>query len=394
MRKSLAMLLLMGSTLLAACQRAPTSTEVPSTEQVMPVLLGEEILATETDAIVPNAIFNLNQQVPIIADNNLFGYLSITQITKVGIYDWYNPKVSKNINYSYSFDVDIDLSEFFKSNAEITLDCSAKIINKSGQIKGKGCNVGWTGYDSVQQFFSSDTTHHVVFGLQPYDEITDASYVVISIRDPQDKYQFSDIYYSADCLQQAVKGNTLLKSGDSFTIESINGANYTIKFDKLYYEKHKVFPVNGENFNNLSDSYFYDFSYSIAYNSAPTNDRQVGMFDSFHDNKMVKLPTVRVYADNCDTPLETRVLGAKRVISQQPYKEDFYLSDTFSSLDVGYYTDVVDNRMALNQSLETKYVRFVFEFPDEFEARTDLERETFNGKLLVFQIPIEQREVK
>lgn len=137
-------------------------------------------------------------------------------------------------------------------------------------------------------------------------EIT-SIYVVISIKDPQNKYQFNDIYYSSACLQQAVEGNTLLKTGDSFTIESINGAKYTIKFNKLFYEKHKVFPVNGENFNNLSDSYFYDFSYSVAYDSAPTNDRQVGMFDSFHDNKMISLPTVRVYADNCDTPLETRV---------------------------------------------------------------------------------------
>jgi len=290
--------------------------------------------------------------------------------------------------------VDIDLTEFFKSNDEITLECSTKILDKSGQVMGKGCKVGWTGYDSVQQFFSNDTTHHVEFGLQPYDEIPEDSYVVISIKDPQNKYQFNDIYYSSACLQQAVEGNTLLKTGDSFTIESINGAKYTIKFNKLFYEKHKVFPVNGENFNNLSDSYFYDFSYSVAYDSAPTNDRQVGMFDSFHDNKMISLPTVRVYADNCDTPLETRVVGAKRVVSKQPYKEDFYLSDSFNSLDVGYYTDVIDNRLAVNQSLQTKYVRFVFEFPDEFEARTDSEWETFNGKFLVFQIPIEQREVE
>ena len=90
----------------------------------------------------------------------------------------------------------------------------------------------------------------------------------------------------------------------------------------------------------------------------------------------------------------TPVVGAKRVVSKQPYKEDFYLSDLFNSLDVGYYTDVIDNRLAVNQSLQTKYARFVFEFPDEFKARTDLERETFNGKFLVFQIPIEQMEVK
>lgn len=115
-------------------------------------------------------------------------------------------------------------------------------------------------------------------------------------------------------------------------------------------------------FNNLSDSYFYDFSYSIAYDSAPTNDRQVDTFDSFHDNKMINLPTVRVYADNCDAPLETRVVGAKRVVSKQPYKEDFYLSDLFNSLDVGYYTDVIDNRLAVNQSLQTKYARFVLNF--------------------------------
>lgn len=394
MRKSLVIALLVGSTLLSACQRAPVSIEEPSTEQSLSVTLGAEILATETDAIAPNAVFDLNQRVPVIADNDLLGYLAIKQITKVGVYDWYDSKVSKNINYSYSLGVDIDLTEFFKSNDEITLECSTKILDKSGQVMGKGCKVGWTGYDSVQQFFSNDTTHHVEFGLQPYDEIPEDSYVVISIKDPQNKYQFNDIYYSSACLQQAVEGNTLLKTGDSFTIESINGAKYTIKFNKLFYEKHKVFPVNGENFNNLSDSYFYDFSYSVAYDSAPTNDRQVGMFDSFHDNKMISLPTVRVYADNCDTPLETRVVGAKRVVSKQPYKEDFYLSDSFNSLDVGYYTDVIDNRLAVNQSLQTKYVRFVFEFPDEFEARTDSEWETFNGKFLVFQIPIEQREVE
>lgn len=56
--------------------------------------------------------------------------------------------------------------------------------------------------------------------------------------------------------------------------------------------------------------------------------------------------------------------------------------------------ECIDNRLAVNQSLQTKYVRFVFEFPDEFEARTDSEWETFNGKFLVFQIPIEQREVE
>ena len=88
MRKSLVIVLLAGSTLLSACQRAPVSTEEPSTEQSLPVTLGSEILATETDAIVLNAVFDLNQRVPVIADNDLLGYLAIKQITKVGVYDW------------------------------------------------------------------------------------------------------------------------------------------------------------------------------------------------------------------------------------------------------------------------------------------------------------------
>lgn len=50
--------------------------------------------------------------------------------------------------------------------------------------------------------------------------------------------------------------------------------------------------------------------------------------------------------------------------------------------------------MYMSGVLKHRDARFVFEFPDEFRARTDLERETFNGKFLVFQIPIEQREVK
>ena len=77
MRKSLVIVLLAGSTLLSACQRAPVSIEEPSTEQSLPVTLGSEILATETDAIVLNAVFDLNQRVPIIADNDLLGYLAI-----------------------------------------------------------------------------------------------------------------------------------------------------------------------------------------------------------------------------------------------------------------------------------------------------------------------------
>ena len=80
MRKSLVIALLVGSILLSACQRAPVSTEEPSTEQSLSVTLGAEILATETDAIVPNAVFDLNQRVPVIADNDLWGYLAIKQI--------------------------------------------------------------------------------------------------------------------------------------------------------------------------------------------------------------------------------------------------------------------------------------------------------------------------
>lgn len=82
------------------------------------------------------------------------------------------------------------------------------------------------------------------------------------------------------------------------------------------------------------------------------------------------------------------------IVCYREKNSSIMLAELLENEGVPYYTDVIDNRLAVNQSLQTKYARFVFEFPDEFRARTDLERETFNGKFLVFQIPIEQREVK
>lgn len=379
---------------LAACGEKPIVTEEKvTTESYKSVQYGDEIFATETDAIKPSAVFDTNQDIPIIADNKLVGYINITNITRLGVYDWYNPKVSESINHCYSIEADVDFSKFFDSGDEITLICSPKLVSKEGVVLGKLCKVGWSGFDNIQQFFKNDAKHHIEFELQPYEELSDNMYLVLELTDPQNRYNFEDIYLNPRSLASAKQGNGLLVEGDSYVVESVNGAKYEISFTDLWYERHKVYPIGDENYSNYSNSYFYDFNYKITYISGPSNERRVGTFDAYNGDRIIKLPKVKVFADNCEEPLEIQALGAKRIVSLSPYREDYYVTDSVSSIFEGECCEITENRLAVNQNLPTKYVRFVIEFPDEFNARTLDESVQFNGRFLVFQLPVEQREV-
>lgn len=364
------------------------NTEATTAESYINVSMGTAIKATQSDADsgIPNAVFSINQTIPIISNNELIGTMNVNWIDKIGIWDWYNEEaVYAGIKYCYAVNATIDMTYYLQETSEITLGITPKLIDDSNKSVGKVCNVGWSGFDQVEQFFIDDAVQTLEVCIQPIvSDTNEYQYFCLQLSDPQGMIDIDPIYLDVSLLKNAKETVKLHTVQEPVTITSINGAVLRIALGDVYYENHG---------NEDDSAYYYDFSYKVEYISGPTNNREVLSFDSFHKNQLINAPRIVLYADNCSTGLTEEDPAVIRYLDYEQTEEDDYVYALYSKIDVGYNSEASTNRLALKPELKSKYVRIVIEFPDEAQARTDDELHHFSGRYLVFQVPIAERKL-
>lgn len=347
------------------------------------------IMATTSDAssIIPNAIFGVNQSIPIISNKKLIGTMTINWIDKIGIWDWYNEQaVEAGIKYCYSVNATIDMSEYLKESSDITMRFDPVLYNKNSEMIGKTCNIGWSGFDQFAQFFRGDSIKTIEVCLQPVIADTEEyGFFCLQLSDPQKKLEIDPIYVDISILQDATETIKIHTVQEPITLTSINGAVIELSLGDVYYENHGVDPSDNK--------FYYDFSYEVKYLSGPTNSREVLSFDSFHENQLVASPQIILYADNCNYGLDTEDNTATRFIDYEETEQEEYVQQLANKIDVGYKSTAITNRLAMQPNLKTKYVRFIIQFPEEAAACTKEELHRFAGRYLVFQVPISQRKL-
>lgn len=347
------------------------------------------ILATTSDAssIIPNAIFGVNQSIPIISNKKLIGTMTINWIDKIGIWDWYNEQaVEAGIKYCYSVNATIDMSEYLRENSDITMRFDPILYNKNSEIIGKTCNIGWSGFDQFAQFFRGDSTKTIEVCFQPIiADMGEYGFLCLQLSDPQKKLDIDPIYVETDLLKNAVKTVELHTVQEPVTLTSVNGAIVELSLGDVYYENHGA--------NSSDNKFYYDFSCEVKYLSGPTNSREVLSFDSFHENQLVTSPQIILYADNCNCGLDTEDTTVTRFVDYEETEQEEYVQQLANKIDVGYKSTAITNRLAMQPNLKTKYVRFIIQFPEEAAACTKEELHRFAGRYLVFQVPISQRKL-
>lgn len=347
------------------------------------------IMATTSDAssIIPNAIFGVDQSIPIISNKKLIGTMTINWIDKIGIWDWYNEQaVEAGIKYCYSVNATIDMSEYLKESSDITMRFDPVLYNKNSEMIGKTCNIGWSGFDQFAQFFRGDSIKTIEVCLQPVIADTEEyGFFCLQLSDPQKKLEIDPIYVDISILQNATETIKIHTVQEPITLTSINGAVIELSLGDVYYENHGV--------DSSDNKFYYDFSYEVKYLSGPTNSREVLSFDSFHENQLVASPQIILYADNCNYGLDTEDNTATRFIDYEETEQEEYVQQLANKIDVGYKSTAITNRLAMQPNLKTKYVRFIIQFPEEAAACTKEELHRFAGRYLVFQVPISQRKL-
>lgn len=372
---------------ICGCNKEAKSDKVESSD------VGETIATVgyeTTDKVVTDSgdiFFDSGDTIPIVKDNKVAGTLKLNRITKLGIWDWYNQTaVTNGIKYSYAINFTIDFSESIKSaDDNVKLISNAYLIDSSGNVVGKPCDVGWSGFEKVAQLYDSSPVMTVEIAVQPEQNITENTELELCIKTSDGK-EFDPIILDGSELNNAVVGPSV-KTVDA-DISSINGAIYTIRIDNVH------FSVNPTTFGSNKDDLkqYYDFGYAVWYKQAPNNDREVLSFDSNDGNSLQTKIVIGVQSDVDDTILyeqDTHALWFKYRDSSETMS---YVTTGDATVKPGIEAQYLTNRtVPITTTVQPTYLRFRIEFPEEQRARNLQERLDFDGRYLVFQLPIGTR---
>jgi hypothetical protein len=364
-----------------------------------------EVVATSGDATTEQGVhydifennpvvFDSNVQIPIMKDSQISGWLNINYVEKLGIWDINNKSATDNgVKFSYAINYSIDLTEYLEANELIEVKVTPKLYDNANNLVGSVGYVGWSGFTDTVSLYKSKASGYAEVVLQPYDkDINNYKSLVLEIADLNGEVQFDDVYIDVGCLLNAKDGPSIMTLDDTATIESINGAIYTISFRDVYYE------LNDVSNTKLGDDkmdYFYDFTCIVSYKQQPTNDIEVTTFDSFNNFAMIKMPLIEVFSDTDSTKLYNVVEGVKRYVYSDSNDLEEYLTEFPSALDVGYRAIVSQNRIVPETTVEEPtYIRIVLQFPEEIKSRSYSEISEFSGRYLVWQLPLSTRSLE
>lgn len=327
-------------------------------------------------------VFSEDDEIPLILNGSVKGYLRVNWVQRIGVWDWYNTNANvAGVKSSYTCNFHAVLNE---SNTEpVTLQVSGNIFTKDKKCVGNPCSVGWTGFSKSAQFYDKTVETDFEIGIQP--EVLDVSdcYTVFSIVD-SDGNQYDDIMFDSGFLNSAEDGVGI--ETDGRTVHSINGAAFTVGINSV--SINDIYSVYEDTLLNR----FYDLVVSINYNSAPANERESLLFDS--KSKALRAKQIIGICSSIDSNV---VFDGDDNATRQIYVDDtdlfdVYTTTEFRNLNAGESATYTTNRI-LNSKETPESVRVWIEFPEEAKARTLEEMKDFDGRFLVIQRSIEDRQM-
>lgn len=365
-----------------------SSKETSEVDTAVTANIGWEY-ADEEIAINNNPIsYNLGETIPVMLDGVSCGNLKINWVQKLGIWDYNNKTaVTNGVKESYTININVDMADNVTSGNMLIVSVKPYLLI-GGKICGSMCCVGWSGFSETAQIYDGDSNINIEVGLQPEVlDITDAQ-ILLKITD-SNGVEYDDVVLANEYLANCSIGPSLVTSGQA-TVHSINGASFTINIRDVYYEEHETEDESGYVGNPTN---FYDFVYDLSYDSGPTNSREVTFFDSSNKfaipGKLVCYLTSDVDATKLyENSIEARRLEYSNLIDIFPY-----VTTKFSSVPIGESISASLNRESTCGKAIPTYARICFEFQEELEACTLDEILTFDGRFLVFQELIGEREL-
>ncbi|MCM1172508.1 MAG: hypothetical protein NC393_10315 [Clostridium sp.] len=376
---------------LTGCSEKSEVTETTTSVYVQENTLLQEYSLFQSEPVV----FDSDYAMPIVKNGTLYGQIKINFAEKLGIWDLSNYKANQNgVRFSYAINCSIDMQDYVVPNEMINVILTPEILGYDSSVVGTSGYVGWSGYPESAELYENTVESNFEVVLQPIvPEREKWKYLVFHLADATNQIQFDDLYVDLKCLDNAPDGAHLLTINDTARISSINGASYTIQFHDVYLEQHKV---KGDSKYRDGTYKFYDFQYDVTYDTAVADgSRSVLSFDSFNNFAITALPVMEVYSDTDDTKLYDPNHNAQRLVYSDRSITENYTWDFPGMLQFGETCTVSTNRMIQNDnSVKPAYVRVVLKFPSEAKARDFNEMRNFNGRYLVYQLPLDVRTLE
>ena len=357
-----------------------TETIITPTTEELQIDSYEDIINNRQDVM-----FDGFSDMPLINDGILYGYVHINYVERLGIWDYSNHLAIENgVKCSYAINCTIKVEDYVTDNRSINLQIIPKLYNSMDELIGSSGYVGWSGYNDIVELINI---------LQPTDANEDNyAKFKLCVSDITNSILFDELCVNLSCITGAADGAFLKSIDDVTEIECINGAIYDVSFHDVYIESHKV---KRDSFLKSGNYFFYDFQYDLDYLTAPTNDREVLNFDSFNNWNLISAPIMCVISDQDSTKLYDNVDSAEQLLWSNRTKTTLYVTHFPEYLSVGESCTVSSNRyIPSSTEVEPSYVRIILEFPSEAKARTSEEMRSFNGRYVVYQIPLGHRELQ
>lgn len=354
-----------------------SSTMATNTDVVDVVMNSNTVSYKISDSKVSptgTVVYDYTDSIPIIADGNVIAYANIQQFMKLGIWDWANDKaVRKNIKHSYAVNIKIRKSK--DSTESFSVSCKPSFINKAGKVVGTYCKVGWSGFPEAADLYSADKAKSIELGVQPFSTNEKDMKLKLVFFDNTGT-ELNTAIISHNIFKSVIKGPSIASEKDSITIKSSNGGKYSIKLYDIcrYYYKYE----------NLDQPEVIDFKYKIKYLSTPTKKDVVSTFDPNNKLALNTNLTIGMQTDKCDD-IAYNSITSNLHVDKYGYKE-YYVTNGAPFVRVGKTTKYILNRPLYD--VNSKYVRFIIEFPEEAKADSDKQLLHFNGRYRVVQCRI------
>lgn len=350
-------------------------------------LSGKQILSVDSAVV-----YKFGDTMPIILDGQLQGFTRLSSVQRIGIWDLCNQSaVANGVKWSYSINLNVDLSQTLSTAENVVLTVKPYLISKDGSINGEPCSVGWSGFSSVAQLYDNTKSADIEIGLQPETtDATGANVLLVITNSVGDTYD--PVYIDGDFLENAKMGNSLITDGEA-KITTINGGVFTIRINSVSVN----IPITTDKLESkdlTKITSYYDIDYTVTYVSAPTNDLEDLIYDSNNNNSLHTQFVTYLSTDLDNTKLLDGDSGAKRQVYSDKMKLYEYVTTQFPTIAVGEsFTATINKAMTIGNSSPV-YARVYFEFPEEITARSASELLDFDGRYVVFQVPITQRELQ
>lgn len=369
------------------------------TVQEEPVKENLSFVEESTEAIVKSdnvGNYKLKEIAPIMKDGNTYGWITMNQAEKLGIFDWTSSAaVDSGVKFSYTFNFKMDFLPQLSNGDMKTFYFNPKLVKKD-KVIGNPCIVGWSGFAGTAVFDSTTQTQYVEYGVQPLRKSLKGSKLILDISD-SDGNNYDPIIYDYSVLSKAIDGPSIITSGGK-TVTGASGAKYKVTLDNVCVEncfsEYQV--LKNDDYEDIPRTKALMFDYKIDYLNKPTSSLQVSNIDRTKKGAAL-LSTdlnIKVQSDVEKKYYTEADYGLARWKYSNGLKLEYCSTSLRYKIHPGTYAQFTCNRPLSDVTYSgARYYRFVVEFNSEALAMSPEKLMKFNGRFMVFQKPLAARVV-